>query len=135
MLKKDPKSLTENLGKTNRIVEGTIITGDIQSQADFRLDGEMKGDFSSQGKLVIGPSGKFTGTIQCKNLDIEGNFDGKLVVAELLNIKATAKINGEVITSKLAVEPGAIFTASCEMNKNVKNLTPESESKTQGKTA
>jgi hypothetical protein len=31
--------------KTNRIVEGTIIKGDIVSQADFRLDGELIGNF------------------------------------------------------------------------------------------
>ena len=41
------------LGKTNRIVEGTIITGDISTLADFRLDGKLKGNFTSEGKIVI----------------------------------------------------------------------------------
>ena len=35
MFDKKPKSYTELLGKTNRIVEGTTITGDIISEADF----------------------------------------------------------------------------------------------------
>jgi hypothetical protein len=38
MFNKKAKPYTELLGKTNRIVEGTIIKGDIVSQADFRLD-------------------------------------------------------------------------------------------------
>jgi cytoskeletal protein CcmA (bactofilin family) len=59
------KSLHRAFRKTNRIVEGTIIKGDIVSQADFRLDGELIGNFFSTGKLVIGPAGIIT-DIQCK---------------------------------------------------------------------
>ena len=57
-------------GTTNRIVEGTIIKGDINSKADFRLDGILIGNYISSGKLVIGPSGEFQGDIISKNLDI-----------------------------------------------------------------
>lgn len=120
--KKNQKSYTDLLGKTNRIVEGTIIKGDIISQADFRLDGELVGNFHSSGKIVIGPAGKVVGDIVCRNADIEGKFDGKIEVMEVLNIKAKAKIKGEVIVGKLSVEPGAEFSATCVMKANVKNL-------------
>ncbi|UMY66410.1 MULTISPECIES: polymer-forming cytoskeletal protein [unclassified Flavobacterium] len=115
MFEKSQKSYTDLLGKTNRIVEGTQIRGDIVSQADFRLDGELVGNFSSKGKIVIGPAGSVTGDITCKNADIEGRFKGKILVAETLNIKAKASIQGEVVCAKLSVEPGADFSASCEM--------------------
>lgn len=118
--KKKEKPYTDLLGKTNRIVEGTIIKGDIISKADFRLDGELIGNFQSEGKLVIGPTGSVTGDISCNNADIEGAFNGKIQVAELLNIKSKASIKGEVIVGKLSVEPGADFTASCTMKENEK---------------
>ncbi|WDO13847.1 polymer-forming cytoskeletal protein [Flavobacterium sp. WW92] len=124
MFDKNPKSYTDLLGKTNRIVEGTIIKGDIISQADFRLDGELIGNFQSKGKIVIGPAGKVIGDIICRNADIEGKFDGKIEVMEILNVKSKAKIYGEVIVGKLSVEPGAEFSASCTMKANVKNLNP-----------
>jgi len=124
MFEKNPKSYTDLLGKTNRIVEGTVIKGDIISQADFRLDGELIGNFHSKGKIVIGPAGKVIGDIVCRNADIEGKFDGRIEVLEILNVKAKAKINGEVIVGKLSVEPGAEFSASCVMKANVKNLNP-----------
>lgn len=124
MFDKNPKSYTDLLGKTNRIVEGTIIKGDIISQADFRLDGELIGNFQSKGKIVIGPAGKVIGDIICKNADIEGKFDGKIEVMEILNVKSKAKIYGEVIVGKLSVEPGAEFSATCVMKANVKNLNP-----------
>jgi cytoskeletal protein CcmA (bactofilin family) len=122
MFDKKPKSYTDLLGKTNRIVEGTTIKGDISSPADFRLDGHLVGNFESKGKLVIGPAGSVKGDIICKNCDIEGKFDGKIQVAEILNLKSKAVIHGEVICGKLAVEPGAEFTATCVMKPQVKNL-------------
>lgn len=96
-------------------MEATQIKGDIFSPADFRLDGELLGNFTSNGKLVIGPSGKVIGDIVCKNADIEGVFNGKITVHELLNIKASATVEGEVTIGKLAIEPGAHFTATCVM--------------------
>ncbi|MFE3872301.1 polymer-forming cytoskeletal protein [Flavobacterium sp. ZS1P70] len=134
MFDKKPKSYTDFLGKTNRIVEGTTIKGDIISQADFRLDGELIGNFQSSGKIVIGPVGSVIGDIICKNADIEGRFDGKIQVEEILNVKSKSSIHGEVVCGKLAVEPGADFSASCTMKTNIKNLMPNDGQQTQQKT-
>jgi cytoskeletal protein CcmA (bactofilin family) len=117
-----PKNLTDILGKTNRIVEGTTIKGDIISPADFRLDGHLIGNFQTDGKIVVGPAGSVTGNIICKNADIEGRFEGKIQVSELLNLKATSKIKGEVFCEKLSVEPGADFDATCNMKSQKQNL-------------
>jgi cytoskeletal protein CcmA (bactofilin family) len=130
MFNKKEKPYTELLGKTNRIVEGTIIKGDIISKTDFRLDGELIGNFKSTGKLVVGPAGSITGDINCKNADIEGKFEGTVQVTEILNVKATASITGEVTVGKLSVEPGANFSASCTMKTNHEN-----PSSTNGKAA
>ena len=53
MFEKRPKSYTDLLGKTNRIVEETTINGDINSSSDFRLDGHLIGNFRSEGKLLL----------------------------------------------------------------------------------
>ena len=122
MFDKPQKSYTDLLGKTNRIVEGTTLKGDIVSQADFRLDGNLIGNFSSKGRLVIGPTGSINGDVNCKSADIEGKFFGKIEVAELLNVRSKASIKGETIVGKLSVEPGADFSASCVMRTTVKNI-------------
>lgn len=119
---------TDALGKTNRIVEGTIIKGDIISLADFRLDGRLEGNFKSTGKLVIGPAGSITGTISAVNTDIEGKFEGKIDVEDLLTLKATAIVSGEVVCGKIAIEPGANFTSACKMRANT-NTTQSVEEK------
>ncbi|WP_438964969.1 bactofilin family protein [Flavobacterium sp.] len=133
----DKKKPTESLyGKMNRISEGTQLTGDIVSDADFRIDGTLLGNCILKGKLVIGPKGYVEGTVKCQNIDIEGKFLGKLEAIELLNLKSSSAVKGEVFIGKLGVEPGAIFNATCTMRNAVKSINElKNEPKQEEKTA
>ncbi|MFI5205023.1 MAG: polymer-forming cytoskeletal protein [Flavobacteriales bacterium] len=102
--------------KLNRIVDGTSIEGHIKSDSNIRIDGKLKGTIQTRGRLVIGPSGFIDGDITCENADIEGTFTGKIQVNGLLTLKHSAKLKGEIITAKLAIEPGAVFSGSCTMS-------------------
>ncbi|HPW97463.1 MAG TPA: polymer-forming cytoskeletal protein [Flavobacterium sp.] len=128
MFEKRSKPYTDLLGKTNRIVEGTTINGNVVSATDIRLDGQLIGNLQSKGKLVIGPTGNIKGDVICRNADIEGLFEGKIQVQEILNIKSKAHIKGDVICGKLSVEPGAEFSATCAMKPQVKNITTDGKS-------
>lgn len=108
--------------RLNRIVEGTSIEGDIRSDSNIRIDGKLKGTIHTKGRLVIGTSGIIEGEIHCENADIEGVFIGKINVNQLLSLKATAKLTGDIITSKLAIEPGAMFSGACSMGGMIKDL-------------
>lgn len=119
----------------NRIGQGTEIEGDITSKGGFRIDGLLKGSLKTTGKVVIGKEGKILGTLICSNADIEGAFEGDMTVENLLSLKATAVVNGEVVTAKLMVEPGTEFNGSCTMNQGVKKLDASNDSKKSGKTA
>lgn len=99
----------------NRINEGTNIKGDISSNGYFRIDGKIEGNVKTPYKVVVGKTGVIIGTLNCKNADIEGKFKGILNISGVLTLKATAQIEGEVVVGKLAVEPGAIFNATCLM--------------------
>lgn len=107
--------MTEIGGQPNRIEKNTKIKGDIVSEADFRIDGKLDGNVKTSGKVVIGKDGYIHGKVECVNADIEGSFNGELLVSDLLSLKASAVIEGTVSVSKLAVEPGATFNASCTM--------------------
>ena len=106
-------------GQPNRIEKNTKIKGDITSEADFRIDGKLEGNVTTSGKVVIGKDGYINGKVECVNADIEGKFNGELQVKDLLSLKSSAVIEGTVSVSKLAVEPGATFNASCKMGKAV----------------
>lgn len=99
----------------NLIAKGTKITGDILSDGDLRIDGELKGNISSKGRLVVGDSGTIEGEIKCASCEISGIVTGKVVITELLSLKGSSKVIGDINTGKLMIEPGAVFTGSCQM--------------------
>ena len=116
-------------GQPNRIEKGTKITGEIQSESDFRIDGILEGSISTSGKVVIGKEGKINGKVICKNADFEGVFSGNLEVKEILTLKSSSKTEGDVIISKLIVDAGAFFNATCSMksSSDVKSISDNRE--------
>ncbi|MEO9512932.1 MAG: polymer-forming cytoskeletal protein [Flavobacteriaceae bacterium] len=121
---KKPRPMTEFGGQPNRIEKNTKIKGDITSEADFRIDGKLEGNVKTSGKVVIGKDGYIKGKVECVSADIEGKFNGELLVNDLLSLKASALIEGTVSVSKLAVEPGATFNAACTMGKGATASAP-----------
>jgi cytoskeletal protein CcmA (bactofilin family) len=121
----------------NIISNGTDITGDIKSTGDIRIDGSLKGNLNTKGKVVIGPTGKVNGEVICKNSEVSGIVEGKIIVGQLLNLKASSKIYGDIATSKLSIEPGAVFSGNCKMSENDNNggvaVTKEREPEKTGK--
>jgi cytoskeletal protein CcmA (bactofilin family) len=115
----------DHSNQQNRISQGTKITGDIESQGGFRIDGEIEGNINTPNKIVIGKTGIVKGSLICKDADVEGHIDGIIQVSNLLSIKASARIEGEVTVGKLAVEPGATFNASCDMKGNLKSIAKD----------
>jgi cytoskeletal protein CcmA (bactofilin family) len=115
----------ETTSQQNIIAAGTVITGDIVSEGPFRIDGTLDGNLKTQEKVVVGKSGIIKGTLEGDNADFEGKFSGKLLLTGTLTLKSTAHIEGEVIVSKLAVDPGATFNATCSMKGAVKALNHE----------
>jgi cytoskeletal protein CcmA (bactofilin family) len=110
------KSNDYDASSINTIGVGTVIKGDITSDGDFRIVGKLIGTIQSKGKVVIGKSGEVEGDVLCKNADISGKLKGTLKVDELLSLSNTGAIHGEVITSKIAIEAGALFTGQCQMS-------------------
>jgi cytoskeletal protein CcmA (bactofilin family) len=107
----EPENNTINL-----IGAGTDIKGDIESAGDLRIDGTLKGNIRTKGKVVIGTTGLIKGEVYCRNSDVEGKVEGKINVQELLSLKATSIILGDISAKRLAIEPGAKFTGNCSMS-------------------
>lgn len=106
---------TASTTSSNSLVQGTSVEGNIQADKDIRIDGTLKGTLNCKGKVIIGPTGFITGDVTCENAVVEGRFDGVLIVGDVLHVKETARIEGDVSTQKLVVQPGSIFNVKCKM--------------------
>ncbi|MEO5571098.1 MAG: polymer-forming cytoskeletal protein [Bacteroidia bacterium] len=124
---KPNESAAASSSSINLIGNGTVIEGEIKSNGDIRIDGLIKGSVHSKSKVVLGSTGKIEGDIFCQNADISGYVKGKTTVAEMLFLKSSAIINGDIHTGKLVVEVGAAFTGSCNMGPMVKEMNSHGE--------
>lgn len=126
------KPIIPETPSVNLLGSGTEITGDIRSQGDIRIDGSLTGTINCTGKVVIGSTGRVEGELICQNADISGEVKARIKVSELLSLKATALVSGDILTNKLAIEPGAVFTGACKMEgQNSTNGKTPAETKTQ----
>ncbi len=115
-MKKKANIQFDSPDRLNVIVEGSKVIGDMITESNLRIDGEVQGNVSSASKVVIGKNGSIFGNLTCGDADIEGDVIGVIKVDSLTVLRATAKIDGEITTSKLQVEEGAQFSGNCRMS-------------------
>ncbi|OUN74269.1 polymer-forming cytoskeletal protein [Barnesiella sp. An55] len=102
----------------NALTAETTIVGKIVSQKDIRIDGTLKGQLECQGKVVIGETGQVIGDIVAVNAEVVGRVEGNVTVAEMLVLKATSSLEGDVEAHRLAIEPGAVLNGKCTMRRS-----------------
>ncbi len=119
------KNYEQESPSINLIGSGTIVKGDITSNGDFRIDGTLIGSITSKSKIVIGTTGVVDGQINCQNADFSGKIKADVKVVELLTLKSTTNLIGNIRVGKLAIEPGAQFTGNCSMENE--NYTPSAD--------
>jgi cytoskeletal protein CcmA (bactofilin family) len=107
----------------NRILSGTEFTGDIVSDSNIQIEGDIIGNVSCSGKVLIGSSGKLKGNLVCVNAEIDGTVHGELTVENLLTMHSTARIKGDIQATKLTIEEGAYFEGACVMKSPMTTTT------------
>jgi len=120
------KPIINEVKALNTFAQDTKIVGSIESDGDIRVDGVLEGKLYCKGRVVIGAESRIKGPIYAKTAEISGTVEGEITVIDLLTLKATAVIAGDLIMGKFSVEPGARFSGNCRMNGNTKSL-PEPE--------
>ena len=135
MISKSNKNQDNEFGAHNQIAKGTHIQGDIKTEGVLRVDGTLIGSVESTGKVVVGPTGRIEGSISCTSANVSGEVKAKLIVKDLLQLQASAKLHGEITVGKLAIEPGATFTGTCGMGGVVKELSRDERKGLEEKTA
>ena len=98
---------------------GCILKGEIIADNDVRIDGTIEGNVDCKGKIIIGPTGKVIGNIVCVNAEVIGSLTGNMKVHETLTLQSSGKINGDIQTSVLVIQPNAIFNGSCTMGHKI----------------
>jgi cytoskeletal protein CcmA (bactofilin family) len=125
---------TAELSNSNTIIgKGSTMEGNIETYGNVRIEGRIVGNIKSKSKVVLGDSSVIEGSILAQNAEVAGDMKGSLEVSEVLVLKASAVINGDITCNKLIVETGASFNGSCKMVTVIKEINIDIASTTNGK--
>jgi cytoskeletal protein CcmA (bactofilin family) len=120
-----PSSAETPVGSTTIIGAGSVISGNIESIGDIRIDGILKGNLSCRSKVLLGPEAVIEGDIIARQADILGKVLGKVKVNDLLHLHGKAVVEGNIQTGKLQIESSASFNGECHMGANIVELNVE----------
>jgi len=79
----------------------------------------------------VGHTGRVEGEKSWQKPGISGEVKGHIKGSELLRLKANAVVSGDILTNKLAIEPGAVFTGACKMGNHSSSNGSEQPTETE----
>jgi cytoskeletal protein CcmA (bactofilin family) len=117
MFNKEKNPIIERVTASNAtmVSAGSKLNGDLSSDNDVRIDGTIHGNVFSTAKIVIGATGYVEGKIEGQQADINGKVEGNITVSDLLQLRGTCNVQGNIAAGKLHIEPTATFNGKCQM--------------------
>jgi cytoskeletal protein CcmA (bactofilin family) len=111
------------IGKTMRVV------GEVSSDEELLIDGELEGILELRNRLTIGPTGKVHANIKAKEVVIFGSVRGNVEAEHRISLRTGASIIGDIKTAGIVIEDGAYFKGGIdisrtEVNKQEPNKIP-----------
>ena len=102
--------------KLNTVVgKNSLLEGVFEVDEGIRVDGALKGQLSSSGTLILGPTGSLEADpIRVGDAVIAGRVTGKLEAQGRVKLEPTAVVIGEVKSPLLIIEEGAVFKGTCD---------------------
>ena len=95
----------------------TRITGTISGPGDLELEGELNGDVSVAGLLVIGEQGSVQGKVTAGNMVLAGRVRGKATVRERIEVRSSGRMEGNIVCQKIAIAEGAYLAGEVHTHK------------------
>jgi len=117
-VKNKPESRRENMGQIAIIGQSIQIKGELTGNEDLTIDGTVEGNINlKENNLTIGSNGKIKADINAKRVTIIGEVQGSVTAEEMVEIRETGKLRGNIVAPRLVIMDGAFFKGSVEMEK------------------
>ena len=113
-----PETTSRNVAVLGKSV---VVKGEIYSQEDLTIDGEVEGTVSAEGhRLTIGPNGKLQADgVKAREVVVMGRMKGSVEATEKVYIRKDAQLVGDVQTAGIVIEDGAYFKGGIDIRKPV----------------
>jgi cytoskeletal protein CcmA (bactofilin family) len=94
---------------------GTVIEGKFSFDTPVRIDGTLKGEVVATSVLIVGEEGVVDASVQVGSLVVLGRVVGDVVAEDLVEIKSTGTLDGDISSERLMVEDGGVFRGRCNV--------------------
>lgn len=116
-----------NTKPNNTIGEFVTIIGEISGKEDIVIQGHIEGNLSfSNFSVTVGKHGRINANIAAREILIEGEVKGDLQASELINIKPSGKVNGNIRALQVVLNQGCQFKGSVDMAETHPHMNLES---------
>jgi cytoskeletal protein CcmA (bactofilin family) len=84
--------------------------GELSFEKGLRLQGKFEGKITTPGRLHIAREARMAADVESGAIIVEGEVKGNLIAADRIELKQTARYEGDLSATKLTVDEGAIFS-------------------------
>lgn len=95
--------------------QGCTYKGKLAFEGAVRIDGRFSGEIISDGTLIIGETAQIKATIEVAEVIVCGSVKGDILASTRLELRAPAKLIGNVSSPSLFIEEGVVFEGQCRM--------------------
>ena len=106
----EPQSAANTVIGVNSNFRGTLMVS-----GTLRIDGEFEGDILNCDRLEIGEHGIMRADVEVKDALIMGRVYGNIRALGAIEMRAGARVEGDVAALTVAMEQGVRFTGRCTM--------------------
>jgi len=100
------------------IGKAVLIKGELSGSEDLYLDGEVEGTIELHSNcLTVGPNARIRAHVNAREVVIHGKVDGDIHGSERVELKRSAVLVGDIHTKRVAVEDGAYFKGSIDVQR------------------
>jgi cytoskeletal protein CcmA (bactofilin family) len=93
------------------IGDGVVVKGTFTVPAKAVINGVIEGDLTAE-EVLVGPTGKITGRVSAKVLDVRGELHNTIVSEKSLIVRSTGKIAGKIQYVEIEIEKGGEIEGS-----------------------
>lgn len=125
----NPQSDSSAPGQAETIIGPSVkVEGIFHGEGNVTVEGIVQGTLKTNHDLTIGQAAKVKAEVSAKNLILAGEIRGNITITEHTRLAGTAKVYGNLQTSRLAVEEGAIIQGKIMMGVEAEREQPDQRS-------
>jgi len=97
------------------LVKGSRVEGRLTFEGSVQIDGQVEGEIEAQDSVIIGETAVVNAQISAGTIIVKGKVTGDIVARKRVELRAPAKVIGNLTTPSVVIHEGVVFEGHCSM--------------------